>query len=145
MITSTMATCGVLIVPLCLLLFLSLRVVVLVVLWGVLLLMAYKVFTMEREYTEYDPYSILELDSVCHLSDRNPLATVSLSLSLFPPTFILWFYFLLSCLCSPSSSLQGASMGEIRKQYRKLSKVYHPDKEGGDQEKFMQIAKAYEA
>ena len=89
MITSTMATCGVLIVPLCLLLFLSLRVVVLVVLWGVLLLMAYKVFTMEREYTEYDPYSILELDSVCHLSDRNPLATVSLSLSLFPPTFIL--------------------------------------------------------
>ena len=88
MITSTMATCGVLIVPLCLLLFLSLRVVVLVVLWGVLLLMAYKVFTMEREYTEYDPYSILELDSVCHLSDRNPLATVSLSLSLFLPLIL---------------------------------------------------------
>lgn len=137
----------VLIVPLCLL-FLSLRVVVLVVLWGVLLLMAYKVFTMEREYTEYDPYTILELDSVCHLSDRNPLATFSSSFSLFLPPFILYFYFLLSilfCLCSPSSSLQGASMGEIRKQYRKLSKVYHPDKEGGDQEKFMQIAKAYEA
>jgi len=77
-------------------------VVVLVVLWGVLLVMAYKVFTMEREYTEYDPYSILELDT-------------------------------------------GASMAEIRKQYRRLSKVYHPDKEGGDQQKFMRIAKAYEA
>jgi curved DNA-binding protein CbpA len=36
-------------------------------------------------------------------------------------------------------------MGEIRKQYRKLSKVYHPDKEGGDQDMFMKIAKAYEA
>lgn len=130
-------------VPLCPLLFLSLRVVVLVVLWGVLLLMAYKVFTMEREYTEYDPYSILDLDSVRHLSDRNPLATFSLSLSLFLPTFTS-VPSLLLCLCCPSS-LQGASMGEIRKQYRKLSKVYHPDKEGGDQEKFMQIAKAYEA
>ena len=48
--------------------------------------MAYKVFTMEREYTEYDPYSILELDSVCHLSDKNALGTAfSLSLSLFLP------------------------------------------------------------
>jgi len=45
-------------------------VVVLVVLWGVLLVMAYKVFTMEREYTEYDPYSILELDTVCLWMDR---------------------------------------------------------------------------
>jgi len=36
-------------------------------------------------------------------------------------------------------------MAEIRKQYRRLSKVYHPDKEGGDQQKFMRIAKAYEA
>lgn len=97
MITSTMAKyvlCGVLMVPLCPLLFLSLRVVVLVVLWGVLLLMTYKVFTMEREYTEYDPYSILDLDSVRHLSDRNPLATFSLSLSLFlppSPQFLLFF------------------------------------------------------
>lgn len=40
---------------------------------------------------------------------------------------------------------QGASPNEIRKQYRHLSKLYHPDKDGGNQEKFMQIAKAYEA
>ena len=52
-------------------------------------MMAYKVFTMEREYTEYDPYSILELDSVRHLSDRNALAAFSLSLSLFLPTLFL--------------------------------------------------------
>ena len=36
-------------------------------------------------------------------------------------------------------------MSEIKKQYRKLSKLYHPDKEGGNQELFMKIAKAYEA
>ena len=38
-----------------------------------------------------------------------------------------------------------ASMSEIKKQYRRLSKVYHPDKQGGDQNMFMKIAKAYEA
>lgn len=36
-------------------------------------------------------------------------------------------------------------MSEIRKQYRKLSKIFHPDKQGGDQAMFMKIAKAYEA
>ena len=58
--------------------------------------------TAEVNYEEYDPFSILELES-------------------------------------------DATMSEIRKQYRKLSKVYHPDKEGGDQQMFMKIAKAYEA
>ncbi|XP_064404076.1 translocation protein SEC63 homolog [Halichondria panicea] len=38
-----------------------------------------------------------------------------------------------------------ATMSEIKKQYRRLSKVYHPDKQGGNQEMFMKIAKAYEA
>lgn len=40
---------------------------------------------------------------------------------------------------------KSATTAEIRKQYRTLSKLYHPDKEGGDQELFMKIAKAYEA
>ena len=53
-------------------------------------------------YEEYDPFSILELDS-------------------------------------------SASMAEIRKQYRRLSKIFHPDKQGGNQDMFMKIAKAYEA
>lgn len=58
--------------------------------------------TAEVGYEEYDPFSILELDS-------------------------------------------DATMAEIKKQYRRLSKVYHPDKQGGDQDMFMKIAKAYEA
>ena len=40
---------------------------------------------------------------------------------------------------------QGADMAEIRRQYRQLSLRYHPDKDTGNQDKFMKIAKAYEA
>ena len=39
---------------------------------------------------------------------------------------------------------QGATTAQIRKQYRELSKLHHPDK-GGDPEVFTKIAKAYEA
>lgn len=38
-----------------------------------------------------------------------------------------------------------ASMGEIKKQYRKLSLIYHPDKETGDEKEFMKLSKAYQA
>ncbi|XP_033112627.1 translocation protein SEC63 homolog [Anneissia japonica] len=38
-----------------------------------------------------------------------------------------------------------ASEGEIRRQYRSLSRQFHPDKETGDEKMFMRIAKAYEA
>ncbi|KAG8194780.1 hypothetical protein JTE90_017222 [Oedothorax gibbosus] len=38
-----------------------------------------------------------------------------------------------------------ASTAEIKKAYRRLSLVYHPDKETGDQKMFIQIAKAYSA
>ncbi|KAK3758267.1 hypothetical protein RRG08_036537 [Elysia crispata] len=40
---------------------------------------------------------------------------------------------------------RGATDGEIKKAYRKLTLVYHPDKETGDPKKFMRIAKAYAA
>lgn len=80
----------------------SARYVVLLVLWSVLLLMVWKVVTTDKDYVEYDPFEILQLDP-------------------------------------------GTSMPEIRKQYRRLSKVFHPDKQGGDQDMFMKIAKAYEA
>ncbi|KAL5010504.1 hypothetical protein ScPMuIL_012809 [Solemya velum] len=40
---------------------------------------------------------------------------------------------------------RGASAKEIRKAYRSLSRLYHPDKETGDAKKFMRIAKAYAA
>ena len=47
-------------------------------------------------------------------------------------------------MCS-TCPVQGATTQEIKKQYRELSKVYHPDKDTGDPVKFMKIAKAYEA
>ena len=37
-----------------------------------------------------------------------------------------------------------ATPSEIKKAYRTLSKKYHPDKEGGDEDKFKEIAEAYE-
>lgn len=40
---------------------------------------------------------------------------------------------------------RGADAGEIKKAYRKLSLIYHPDRETGDATKFMYITKAYHA
>jgi DnaJ-class molecular chaperone len=37
-----------------------------------------------------------------------------------------------------------SSQDEIKKAYRKLAKEYHPDKNGGDDAKFKEIADAYE-
>jgi curved DNA-binding protein CbpA len=39
---------------------------------------------------------------------------------------------------------RSATQGEIKDQYRLLSKQYHPDKLGGDEKKFKEIASAYE-
>jgi curved DNA-binding protein CbpA len=39
---------------------------------------------------------------------------------------------------------RSATQGEIKDQYRILSKQYHPDKFGGDEQKFKEIAHAYE-
>ncbi|XP_037541329.1 translocation protein SEC63 homolog [Nematolebias whitei] len=69
--------------------------------WAVFLLLAYKVSKLDREYQEYNPYEVLNLDP-------------------------------------------GASVSEIKKQYRILSLKHHPDK-GGDEATFMRIAKAYAA
>uniref|UniRef100_A0A8D0D3V4 Translocation protein SEC63 homolog n=1 Tax=Sander lucioperca TaxID=283035 RepID=A0A8D0D3V4_SANLU len=69
--------------------------------WAVFLLLAYKVSKLDREYQEYNPYEVLNLDP-------------------------------------------GASLSEIKKQYRVLSLKYHPDK-GGNEATFMRIAKAYAA
>src|SRR5690606_15982937 len=39
----------------------------------------------------------------------------------------------------------GASNAEIKKAYRRLSLIYHPDKETGDEKMFMRITKAHAA
>jgi len=39
----------------------------------------------------------------------------------------------------------GASLDVIRKQYRRLSLVHHPDRKGGDATKFRQLTQAYES
>ncbi|KAL8586617.1 hypothetical protein ACOMHN_040125 [Nucella lapillus] len=40
---------------------------------------------------------------------------------------------------------RGSTTAEIRRAYKKLSLVHHPDKETGDEKRFMRIAKAYAA
>lgn len=40
---------------------------------------------------------------------------------------------------------EDASANEIKKAYRTLSLIYHPDKDGGDSDKFVKITKAYAA
>lgn len=39
---------------------------------------------------------------------------------------------------------EGASADEAKKAYRKLAQKYHPDKTGGDEEKFKEISEAYQ-
>ena len=39
----------------------------------------------------------------------------------------------------------GSSQGEIKKAYRRLSIILHPDKETGDAKAFMKLTKAYQA
>lgn len=75
---------------------------VLVILWALFIAGVVKVSQFEKEYSEYNPYDVLQIDP-------------------------------------------GATTAEIKKQYRKLSLKYHPDKETGDSVLFMRIAKAYEA
>jgi translocation protein SEC63 len=41
--------------------------------------------------------------------------------------------------------LKDSSKAAIKKQYRDLSLKYHPDRNGGDSEMFVRVAKAYEA
>ncbi len=38
----------------------------------------------------------------------------------------------------------GSSQSEIKKAYRQLSVILHPDKESGDEKAFMKLTKAYQ-
>ncbi|XP_028653457.1 translocation protein SEC63 homolog [Erpetoichthys calabaricus] len=79
----------------------TLKKIALLIGWAVFLFLAYKVSKIDREYQEYNPYEVLELQP-------------------------------------------GASIAEIKRQYRLLSLKFHPDK-GGDEKMFMRISKAHEA
>uniref|UniRef100_A0AAY5ETR2 J domain-containing protein n=1 Tax=Electrophorus electricus TaxID=8005 RepID=A0AAY5ETR2_ELEEL len=56
----------------------------------------------------------------------------------------LWYRLLCFCGWLREKVFDGASVAEIKKQYRVLSLKYHPDK-GGDEATFMKIVKAYSA
>ncbi|CAK9296706.1 unnamed protein product [Gordionus sp. m RMFG-2023] len=71
--------------------------------WLIFFYLAYYAAKVEKDFNEYDPYAILEID-------------------------------------------RGVTVSEIKKKYRQLSAMYHPDvKDTGDSNKFMKIAKAYAA
>ncbi|GAB6033355.1 secretory subunit [Chamberlinius hualienensis] len=70
--------------------------------WIAFLATAYKVSHLERDYVDWNPYDILQVD-------------------------------------------QGATQAEIKRAYRKLSLLYHPDKDTGDAKKFLQLTKAHAA
>lgn len=37
-----------------------------------------------------------------------------------------------------------SSLNDVKKQYREIAKVWHPDKKGGDEEVFRRVKEAYE-
>jgi len=39
---------------------------------------------------------------------------------------------------------ENASMDDVKKMYRKMALIYHPDKPGGNEEKIKEINNAYE-
>lgn len=121
--------------------------------WAVFLLLAYKVSKLDREYQEYNPYEVLNLDPVnlcfaqsVKIVNEHKILKPVIFLDLCVNTACYKLYLLIPvdgvtscCFC-----LQGASVSEIKKQYRILSLKHHPDK-GGDEATFMRIAKAYAA
>lgn len=44
------------------------RYAVIIVLWSLLFFMIYKVLTIEKDYIEYDPFEILQIDPVSTMS-----------------------------------------------------------------------------
>lgn len=66
---------------------------------------------------------------------------------LSPATILLFTLFALVACADLYKTLgvsRSASDSDIKKAYKKLSKQYHPDKKGGDETKFVEVARAYE-
>jgi len=85
--------------------------------------LAYKVSQFDYESASFDPYDILNVPIV---SIHNYLGISVLHVYFF--TNIFWF-------------VKGTSEKVIKKAYRRLSLIYHPDKETGDEKKFMKLTK----
>ncbi|KAF8340261.1 DnaJ-domain-containing protein [Cantharellus anzutake] len=70
------------------------------------------------------------------------------SIHLLSPTalFVFTLFALAACadLYKTLGVSRSASDSDIKTAYKKLSKKYHPDKKGGDEAKFVEVARAYE-
>jgi len=82
--------------------------------------LAYKVSQFDYESASFDPYDILNV----------PI--VSIYKYLLHILFFIKFVF---------KFVKGTSEKVIKKAYRRLSLIYHPDKETGDEKKFMKLTK----
>ena len=110
---------------------------------GIFVLMAWQASSFEREVL-YDPFEVLGIDHVRaagwmgrpsafgallgpSAASREPANTCPLPHSLAPP------------------SPQGSTERQIKKKYRELSMLYHPDRNPDSEDTFVRIAKAYQA
>jgi translocation protein SEC63 len=100
---------------------------VLILGWLAMLATAYKCMHIQQDAITWDPFEILEIPPVSAL------------LKSFGIIIIVLF----NCFLFAFS--QESPVADIKKAYRKLSLIYHPDKETGNQEHFVKLTKAYAA
>ena len=93
--------------------------------WALFIWLIWRASQVTFEWSEFDPYAALELDQVRTLFVKN------------------LFIYLYNAFTFFGLYLKGADRYEVRKAYRRLSMIHHPDR-GGDAQKFQLVAKAYE-
>ena len=93
----------------------------------------------------------------CALNHVDPYSAGALSRKrlvnmLLSNLFALFLFLVATCLAATSKDLykvlqldKSCSDRDLKRAYRTLSKKYHPDKSSGDEQKFLEVAEAYEA